>query len=532
MNVPRKRRPTALESSSHSTATGHCVVTAAAAVLLLAACGAPPQTSPPPEKCLLTTDELHAAMHEDLESIEPAERRFVRYLVLNHLCPDADPSLGDQGIADANARLDSHRQGVSKLLNSLSWHPEVTPPTAIADAHGSDTILRVHLDDYQWGLSIWNGIARAYPYAVRHDSAIARAVYRQTGCDIPFVKADWFAYHVGRPPMYHDVLGLPAARQELEAFLGIDVEAGISAQLDATYPGEHLVLRAGFQQSGVSGHNRVVERHTIGTYEGAYWLSYDFAGSQGDQSIFRDPIDFQEDGGEIVFNLPNGLQAYLLVGADGTTIDCGPLEVVQNDDPRTADPRIVNGFVCGRCHYEGIILRGDEIRNITESDSGFRTADEANRVFRLYPGSEVVLDYMLDDQNRNETARARAGARRVSTRDEEQIAALARTYEQPVVLTQVAADFGMNVDAFRELPALTQLRIDHGELAQLFSGERVPVERGLYEGLFRDIACRLGVGTALVHGDGSDRCAQEDAFVECGGIELEPKRVPAEEICQ
>ena len=59
--------------------------------------------------------------------------------------------------------------------------------------------------------------------------------------------------------------------------------------------------------------NRMVERHR--SIHGAYWKSYDFAGSVGAQNIFNHPLDFTHDGGEVIFNLPNGLQGYYLVNA-------------------------------------------------------------------------------------------------------------------------------------------------------------------------------------------------------------------------
>ncbi len=74
------------------------------------------------------------------------------------------------------------------------------------------------------------------------------------------------------------------------------------------------------QTSGVSRNNRVIERHEIpGSRCRGYWLSYDFA-SNGDpiapKDILANPLDFVQDGGEIIFTLPNGLQGYMIVGAD------------------------------------------------------------------------------------------------------------------------------------------------------------------------------------------------------------------------
>ena len=61
---------------------------------------------------------------------------------------------------------------------------------------------------------------------------------------------------------------------------------------------------------------------------GAYWRSYDFATNAGKQNIFTHPLTFTPSGGEIIFNLPNGLQGYLLVDGRGSRIDDAPIAIV------------------------------------------------------------------------------------------------------------------------------------------------------------------------------------------------------------
>ena len=70
------------------------------------------------------------------------------------------------------------------------------------------------------------------------------------------------------------------------------------------------VLRAGFNGSGISRNNRLIERHE--TPFGAYWKSYDFGSSTGRKNLFASPLGpgpgantFRHDGGEIIFTLPN-----------------------------------------------------------------------------------------------------------------------------------------------------------------------------------------------------------------------------------
>ncbi|WP_436425189.1 hypothetical protein, partial [Enterococcus faecium] len=75
-----------------------------------------------------------------------------------------------------------------------------------------------------------------------------------------------------------------------------------------------VAQRAAFQRSGVSQNNRLIERHP--SRSGFFWTSYDFAGNRDRQSLFSFPLGpngpnaFHHDGGETIFSLPNGFQAY------------------------------------------------------------------------------------------------------------------------------------------------------------------------------------------------------------------------------
>ena len=96
---------------------------------------------------------------------------------------------------------------------------------------------------------------------------------------MPVVRADWFVAAASRPPLYHDVLQVPATEPELQKLLRIDVAENIR---------QERIARAGFNGSGVSRNNRLIERH-----EGngvVYWRSYDFGGNTGKQNLFANPL--------------------------------------------------------------------------------------------------------------------------------------------------------------------------------------------------------------------------------------------------
>ena len=175
--------------------------------------------------------------------------------------------------------------------------------------------------------------------------------------NIPSVHIDWFIAQASLPPLYHDLLSLPSTDKELETRLGVDVDSNLR-----NAPGVR-VWRAGFNNSGVSNNNRMVERHR--SIHGAYWKSYDFAGSVGTQNIFNHPLDFTHDGGEVIFNLPNGLQGYYLVNATGSRLDAAPINIVSN--PAASDPTVRNGLSCFGCHTEGMKTFEDQVRSVIES---------------------------------------------------------------------------------------------------------------------------------------------------------------------
>src|SRR6185369_8997775 len=128
---------------------------------------------------------------------------------------------------------------------------------------------------------------------------------------------------------------------------------------------QERVVRAGFNGSGVSRNNRLLERHESGST--VYWRSYDFAANTGRQNLFAHPLgpgggdsDFRPDGGEIIFTLPNGLQSFFLADGQGRRIDKGPTAIVS--DPRRPDRAVENGLSCMSCHARGIIEKNDQVR--------------------------------------------------------------------------------------------------------------------------------------------------------------------------
>ena len=137
-----------------------------------------------------------------------------------------------------------------------------------------------------------------------------------------------------------------------------------------------------------------MERHT--SRYGAYWKSYDFAGSVGAQNIFTHPLNFTHDGGEAIFNLPNGLQGYYLVNSSGFRLDDAPINIVSN--PAASDPTVRNGLSCIGCHTEGMKTLEDQVRSVIESNTN--PSYNKAQALRLYVEKSDMDARVGDDMER------------------------------------------------------------------------------------------------------------------------------------
>ena len=371
---------------------------------------------------MLNTIETH------LMSLAPFDRAFARYFTMTHL----------YNAGETAQVLEGYRNGLSKLVNSLSWGIEVINPQPIDP---QQTIFYIDLRHYEWDVNDgWTQIEGVYPYHIAFDAPTETALREQLGrlqtemsCDVPSIYIDWFLATASLPPLYHDLLSLPLTDRELETRLEVDVVRNL---LNA--PGVR-VRRAGFNDSGVSNNNRVVERHT--SRYGAYWKSYDFAGSVGTQNIFTHPLAFTHDGGEVVFNLPNGLQGYYLANASGFRLDAAPINIVSN--PAASDPTVRNGLSCMGCHTEGMKIFEDEVRPVIESNTN--PAYDKAQALRLYVEQSKMDTLLGEDMDRYRVALTKTGG---AVDDIEPISRFHEVFQGPVDVAYAAAVVGLETEVF------------------------------------------------------------------------------------
>ncbi len=439
-------------------------------------CGAPDwNTATTPTATFISLDETLDLMQRDLRTFtNAADRRRIRYISLVHL--------NNAGITGDD--LEPFRVAVSLVVNSLSQSRAVVPPRAIDP---NELIFRIDLRDYVWDDDTWNTIVDEYPYQVAYDqdSALfpvaedyAEFLREETGTGVPFIHGDWLVDNASQAPRYYDILEFGRSLDDIAAGLNIDLSDNV---VTAT------AQRAGFRESGVSAHNRIIERHPIPGESGGFWLSHDFGGDDGLRDIFAYPTTFTPDGGEVIFSLPNGMQAYVIANAAGVLLDKAPQAIV--GDPSRPDGAVAAGLSCMGCHHEqGIIPKNDEVRGVARATF---TGDFLDEVLDLYPESAEMSSLQSSDGMRFVSSRTAAGDDGTLARP---ITAVALEHEEVIDIVRAAATLGITREQLEEA-----LDVGLAQIPPNAAALRRPngtISRESFDLIVGDLVCAIGLGDA------------------------------------
>jgi hypothetical protein len=415
----------------------------------------------------VSNKDMIAMMAADLEKLSRTRVKGTRYLTLTHL---------KNGCTD-EAAMKVYRQGAIKLVNSLSRTSNVVRLETIDP---EQTIVRINIDDLGWDARDWDNLLSVYPYNTQPETQLTSVFASATGTPLPYARADWFAFTASRPPLYNALLRLPRSFQALTRDQGVDVEGDIR---------KFLAQRAGFQKSGVSQNNRLIERHA--SRSGYFWTSYDFAGNKRNQSLFEFPLGpggpngFNHDGGETIFSLPNGFQAYYLNNARGEPLDKGPTNIVR--DLTRKDLAVTNGVSCMGCHDQGMRKAKDDVRDSVLVGKSF-PKDVREAVEGLYPPHDKMDRVIEDDAKRFADAMSRAGLEpTLKLNGVEMINALSKRYEDDVDAALAATEFGLTKEEFSKAAADADKKF-RPFLRRLEQGI---VPRDQFEVAFRDLSEEL-----------------------------------------
>lgn len=430
---------------------------------------------------------------------KPENRRFIRYFSINHLV--AGGTTADE--------LELHREALAKAINHLSWEREIVTLTAI-DAP-MNTIFAIDLRKLGWhvtpyeafdgGLSLGKAKVNLfdlalleYPYAtlLKDSETFDRLTEEYFAAaemvrPIAFVRADWFVSVVTLPHLYEDFLQLPFTLPELERKLNVDPAKNIA---------DGIAKRAGMTVSGVSRNNRVVERHPL--QYGFYWKSFDFRSNRGPENMFKDPLNFKESGGEMIFTLPNGLQGYYVSDAKGVRLDAAPTDIVV--DKFADDKTVRNGLSCIRCHDGGMKTFTDTVRPALLHLPGLAPFDKS-AALKLYP-EQKAMDQLL----KQDAALFMDAMKRTLGKPQmrEPLTPVSRRYlENPLTLGLAISELGLSeanhLQSLFRTPAFTGL----GLLP--LSQEGGVVRRDAWEEYFDQAVRGLGLGIPVVPLDGTIR---------------------------
>ena len=432
----------------------------------------------------ISQSEVLKTILDDLTATSETQRTFFRYLTLTNLYNQTDAG-GAAIIPD----LDPHRAAIGKLINSLSTNAKITVPKAIDEA---GTIYRIDLRDYNWNRDQWDQIVSFYPYGIIGiDGQKENLIAKHSGSTMAYLRADWFTFAASQPPLYDrildELLGIDPTQEGGDVHIQLDAALGVD-RLENLREGR--AMRAGFQYSGVSGANRLIERHELGSHQGAYWVSYDFTplsaerthdltlaplGPVGAGLTDDDDHMFHHDGGEMIYHLPNGLQGYMLTTQDGKRLDRAPIEIVQDDNRQ--DKVIINGISCMACHDKGmkppikvtdlskrtLATMEDEVRPLVEA-AGILNFEESNLLRKLYPEPAVLQAAVKEDFERFTKAEMEAtgGLSGAS----EPVLGLYKEFRGAVTARKLAAEFGLE---YEELLTLLKEESDSSEVLSIIS---------------------------------------------------------------
>jgi serine/threonine-protein kinase len=450
-----------------------------------------------------------SAIRDHLQSLPKRDRKHQRYFTLTHLYNNAK-------VTDDELRL--YRAALSKVVNSLTRSPDIVLPKPIDP---QQTVFAIDLRDVGWeDPERWLEVVKLYPYGLeRNDNPepvrdlFAEVTELQTGDGlisdgIPYLRADWFVTKASRPPLYHTLLRLPDTQDKLETELGVSFK-------DDFLRGK--LARAAFTQSGVSRSNRLIDRHT-GAGAAYYYKSHDFGKSNGRGVLFRFPLGpkfdgnpfdaqaYEQDGGEIIFSLANGMQGYLIVDGEGKRIDEAPVKVVRDPTEISGSPVVVNGISCMGCHKTGIQRFKDNIR-----DSLVLSGEARDKITQLYRSNEELDRLQQRDTLRFMAALEAATGPFLKQADDaskpidafpEPIAAAAHLHDADVGLEEAAKELGLSDPAQLASAIRTNIALQRLGLGPLAEGYKIP--RAMWDSredfggsVFQVTARELGLGIPI-----------------------------------
>jgi serine/threonine-protein kinase len=399
----------------------------------------------PQEICddVIDFDTLYTEVSEDIGREDAEDAVFIRYISLGNRVTS--------GICASGTALDRDRQALVKMMNALSVNARITEPEAV-DANR--TLYKIDLRDFNWDVNsrpngvdvngvnfvdVWEAIIAANVYAVPFVGDQADDARADAGTDVPVMFLDSMLDAATIGNLYYAIIEVDV-NQTLDDYIlnVLEVDLADNQQQEISY-------RAGTTKSRISRQDRVIQGDPIEDYTGAVYQSFDFADVDGNDNIFEDPFGFQEGGTEAVYNLPNGMLAFIIADANGVILEDSDILL----DTNQGNFRAVTSVSCSGCHATGFIPVVDEVKDIVVRNArdlianGTLDQEELDQLREIYlepeefaaeveRDSSVYLD-ALEDAN-------------LPIRGADPISATFLRFDRDVTINDAAGDLGVSVD--------------------------------------------------------------------------------------
>jgi len=305
-----------------------------------------------------------------------------------------------------------------------------------------------------------------------------------TKTEFPIFEVRWLMYNGLVEPRYHELLGLDDSEASAKKLAAVDEK--LSDKVGSK-------LRGAVLFSEVAHHNRLLERtpsqHKSG--RGSYWESYDFKTSVDLQDVLKDTLNDKPDAKEIIFTLPNGLNGYFVVDANGKRLDKADGDVASNKRSKFRDTQVRTAYHCMACHLgdRGYIPIDDEVRALSKKtvtlvvdayDKSKAKAERsrAEKIRRLYLEDDIN-DLLALDQLVLDVALRKVTTGLKSDETGKLIADTIYEYlELPVNISVLARELGYSSEAVEKVVRVGGVDPVFVSIAAGRKGRRDQVERG------------------------------------------------------
>jgi hypothetical protein len=415
-----------------------------------------------PKPCVtlgaLTWDEVFQDINADLLAADQDDRPYYRYIALGNGSGDG-PQNGHCGVS-----TEVKRNAVAKLLNALTIDGRSHQPAWV---HADGRVLRIDLRDLSWDRQItvggaysdeWEALVAKDPYALPFAGADADAAMADTGTAVPVMLADSFIAITTQPDVYYGLLEIP---ERLDQYL--TEELGI----DLTAPS----VKAGFT---LNGHEFLAQYWPTQVRDGYVWQISEFGREPG--ALLQDPLAQPLGQSEVIFTLPNGVNAFAFMGNDGRRLDNWNATADDAEGDRLARAPRSNW----RRHPREIVVQDEVLEQVTANPDPYSPAALAE-ITRLFIGPDRLERLLARDYSTYQLVALMRAA--VTSDDPEPVVTSYAEYERPVTLEVAAAELMVTPSDLRD-----NLNLLNPALQALRGGS---IERDLFTVLFQDSACIL-----------------------------------------